>query len=474
MQQILNLVDGHWVPGDGGELEVSNPWLQAPQGTVSTVSAEMAQSVITKYAASAREIAKIPLWRRKEMLERVAVELEKRADAITDALVFEGGKTRSESAIEVRRAIEGFTLTAAALVSIEGKTVPMSVTPPGEGRLGIEYWVPAGMVIAIAPFNAPLNLVSSKVSAALAAGCQVLVKPPLEAPTPGNLVGEAVLAAGWPERSIAVLHGGVETGNAMVTAPEPRVVAFTGSSAAGKAISNAAGFKNLVLELGSIAPTILCNDANLDDAVKLLVRGAFGSSGQACISTQRLFVERSIVDDFTERFVAKTQSLVVGDPSDPATDLGPLITAQAHQRVLDTFADARDRGANMLTGGGSFKQCIEPTIFSEVDPNWPIARRELFGPGVVILPFDSDDEVVRVANDTEFGLQAGVFTNSLDRALRYVEELDFGSVQVNETSRVRLDLHAFGGVKDSGLGREGTHHMLRAMMERKFVGIRRA
>lgn len=432
----------------------------------------MAQKTVTALSEHRREVARIPLWERKALLDRTAEELEKRSEAITDALVTEGGKTRSESAIEVNRAIEGFNLAAAALVSLDGKIVPMSVTPPGEGRLGFEYWVPAGIVVAIAPFNAPLNLVSSKVAAALGAGCQAVIKPPQECPSPGNYVAEAVLAAGWPEHCIAVIHGGSDVGNALVSAPEPRVVAFTGSSSAGKAIAKAAGFKNLVLELGSIAPTIICEDADLEDAAERLIRGAFGSSGQACISTQRLFVESTILEEFTDLFVDRTEQLVVGDPSKQETDLGPLITAQAHERVLASINEAVDNGAQLLTGGGSFKQCIEPTILTGVGEDWPLSRTELFGPAVVTFPFTDDQEVVRIANDTEFGLQAGVFTNNMNRALFYTQELDFGSVQVNESSRVRLDLHSFGGVKDSGLGREGTHHMLRAMMEIKFVGVR--
>ena len=471
--EFLNLLDGKWRRGHGQRIAVTDPYSGETLGQVSAVTPEEAREALRAMEARRpRADAIVPLWRRKELLELVADNLESRRADVLRALTHEAGKTVKESSIEIERAVDGLKAMAAALVSLEGTVVPMSSSRAGEGRLGFEVWEPAGIVVAIAPFNAPLNLVSSKVGAALAGGCAVAVKPPAECPTPAAILAECVLDAGWPEELIAVLNGEAEVGQAMVAAPEPRVIAFTGSSGAGEAIARAAGLKRLILELGSIAPTIICDDADVDDAVARLGRGAFGSAGQACISTQRLLVQEPLVEAVIEGLVDEAESLVVGDPSDAKTDVGPLINDRAAVRVRELLNSSRGDGARFHTGGRIEGRMVWPTVLSGLPPTSRICREEIFGPAVTIIPFVEDDEAIEEANTGGFGLQAGVFTRDILRVNAFCTRLEYGSVQVNESSRVRLDGHAFGGLKRSGIGREGTQHLIRAMMEIKFVGVR--
>jgi glyceraldehyde-3-phosphate dehydrogenase (NADP+) len=469
--RIQNLHDGRWFAGRGPAVPVQDPWSSDVVGTVESASPEECRPVIRDIHKNRSDVGGLPVWKRKALLEALADRLRAAEEPLLAALVREGGKTRRESMIEIARAVEGTRATAAALVGLQGAVVPMDALTSGEGRLGWELWEPAGVVAAIAPFNAPLHLVASKVAAALGAGCPVIIKPPLEAPTAATILAQSVLDAGWPRSAVAVLHGGADVGTALVAAPQVRVVAFTGSTAAGEAITRTAGIKKLVLELGSIAPTFVCADADPERAAELLVRGAFGSSGQACISTQLLFVHASMWDAFMSDFVARVEGLVVGDPADEATDLGPMINDAAAERTMALIERARAAGATIHTGGRRMGRCVWPTVISGLPLDAEAITSEIFGPVVVAIRFDEDDQAIAMANESEFGLQAGVFTRDIDRAIRYARSLEYGSVQINESSRVRLDIHSFGGVKKSGIGREGVQHLLREMMTIKFVGL---
>ena len=470
---VANRIGG--VAVDGGEpFPVNSPYTGETVAIACSAGAQHVEDALRAAESAQSSLARSPRHERSERLLTLAGLFRRDAEKLAGILVEEVGKPIKDSLVEVQRAEEVLRLTAAALLQANGHMPPMDASPAGERRLGFEIRVAAGVVVAIAPFNAPLNLAVSKMAAALGAGCPVILKSPPQAPGAITHVADLVMEAGWAAGSVAVLHGGAEPGQALVSSPVPRVVTFTGSVGAGVAITREAGLKRLVLELGSNAPTIVCRDADIEDAAEQLVRGAYSSAGQACISTQRILVHEDVADRFLDAFLPRLSRLVVGDPANPATDMGPVIDDAAAARVQSWVQDAVDRGARLVAGkipDGS--RLIEPVLLSDVPPEARVCSDEIFGPVAILQTFGSDAEAIQMANGTEYGLQAGVFTESLERAIRYAEELDFGGLQINDSSRVRLDLHSFGGRKNSGVGLEGVHHALESMTEVRFVGVRR-
>jgi acyl-CoA reductase-like NAD-dependent aldehyde dehydrogenase len=348
--------------------------------------------------------------------------------------------------------------------------VPMDASQAGEGKLAFTVRVPVGVVGAISPFNFPLNLVAHKIAPALAAGCAVVLKPASQTPLSALLLAELETEAGLPPGWLNVLAGQASTiGDALVDDPRVRLITFTGSGPVGWELAARAPRKRVALELGNSTPAIVAADADLDTAAAKLAAGAFGFAGQSCISVQRIYVERSAFDPFLERVAGRARDLVVGDPADDATDVGPVIDADSRERILEWIGEARDGGATVVTGGEADGPCIAPTVLTNVDDALRVSCDEVFGPVVVVNPYDSLDEAIDRANGTPYGLQAGIFTASLADALRASDRLDFGGVVVNEAPTFRSDQMPYGGVKDSGNTREGPAWAVHTMTEERLV-----
>jgi len=349
--------------------------------------------------------------------------------------------------------------------------VPIGGAPQQGGRIGFTMRVPLGIVCAITPFNAPLNTVAHKVAPALAAGNAVVLKPSSHTPTAANVMAEALIAAGLPAGMISVLHGGAAVAQALLDERAVRFYAFTGSTEVGRAIQERAGLRRTQMELGSIACTILAEDANLDAALPKIVNAGYRKAGQVCTSIQLLLVHRSLLDAVEARLGEMVRGLAFGDPADPKTFVGPVISEAEAKRIEGWIEQAVEKGARRLAGGPRQGAVIPPTLLAGIDDSMSVACSEIFGPVMSIVPYDTLDEAIARVNATPFGLATGIFTNRLDQAFRAARELEVGGVHVNETSSSRVDVMPYGGSKDSGFGREGPHYAVREMSEERMVTL---
>jgi acyl-CoA reductase-like NAD-dependent aldehyde dehydrogenase len=350
--------------------------------------------------------------------------------------------------------------------------VPMDASQAGAGKLAFTLRRPIGIVGAISPFNFPLNLVAHKLAPALAAGCAVVVKPASQTPLSALLLAELETEAGLPPGWLNVLVGSAgEIGDVLVEDERVKLLSFTGSSGVGWSLRERAPRKRVNLELGNATPVIVEADADLDDVAGRLAANAFSFAGQSCISVQRIYVQRDGYDDLLARFLPKVEALNVGDPADEDTDVGPLIDADARDRVLEWIEEARAAGAEILTGGTLEGELLRPTVIAGAGPELKVSCEEVFGPVCTVTAYDTLDEAIELANGTRFGLQAGIFTASLKSALAAAQQLDFGGVTVNEAPTFRADQMPYGGVKDSGNTREGPAWAVREMTEERLVVI---
>jgi acyl-CoA reductase-like NAD-dependent aldehyde dehydrogenase len=365
-----------------------------------------------------------------------------------------------------------YTMAAVEARTLAGQMVPMDASQAGEGKLAFTLRRPIGVVGAISPFNFPLNLVAHKIAPALAAGCAVVLKPasqtPLSALLLAELEDEAGLPAGWLN---VVVGSSSEIGDVIVDDERVKLITFTGSGAVGWGIRERAAKKKVGLELGNATPVIVEGDANVDDAATRCAANAFSFAGQSCISVQRIFVHRSVYDDFKARFVPKVEALVVGDPADESTDVGPLISRDERDRVVAWIEQARSGGAAILTGGALDGELLLPTVVEEPAADAHLSCDEAFGPVCTLQAYDTLSEAIERANATRYGLQAGIFTTSLAAALQASASLDFGGVTVNEAPTFRADQMPYGGVKESGNTREGPAWAVREMTEERLVVV---
>jgi succinate-semialdehyde dehydrogenase/glutarate-semialdehyde dehydrogenase len=353
-----------------------------------------------------------------------------------------------------------------------GEMVPIEGSPGNAHRMAFTIRVPRGVVCGITSFNSPLNMVSHKVAPALAAGNTVVVKPPERTPFCGAILFEILLDAGLPPAHANLLQGpGAQVGGWLVDNRTIRFYSFTGSTAVGKKIRDNVGLRPVALELGSIASTIVCGDADLKRAVPRCANSAFRRAGQSCTSTQRLYVHESVVDEFTEAFVEATRRLPVGDPHNAETFVGPMISEQDARRAEEWIREAVAGGATVVCGGTRQGALLAPTILTGVAPGMRVLCQEIFAPVVSIVPFQALDTVIGQINDLPFGIAAGIFTGSIDTALKAARSIQAGIVHINETSTSRVDMMPFGGVKDSGLGREGPKYAMQEMTEERLITI---
>jgi acyl-CoA reductase-like NAD-dependent aldehyde dehydrogenase len=408
----------------------------------------------------ARAVARMSPAARAEVLERAAGSALARRDDLAKLLALELGKPVRDGRGEIDRVADTFAVTAAEARRIGGEVLPVAGWQRGAGTTALTHRAPVGVTLAITPFNAPANLLAHKLAASFAAGNSTLVKPPPQAPASSAAVVALLLDAGLPPEAVQVLHGDGRIGGALAGAPEVAAISFTGSPATGAAVARAAGAKRLVMELGGNAATIVCEDADVAAAARICAATGYSNSGQSCISVQRVYVHRDRYDEFLDGFTRQVESLTVGDPLDPATDVGSMVDDEAAERVVSWTAAAAAAGATITTGGSRTGATVAPTVVASPPPDAKLVRDEVFGAAVSVLPYDDFDDVLGVCNDSRYGLQAGLFTHDIRRIVTAWRELEVGGLVVNGSSNFRLDHVPFGGVKDSGFGRESPRCMI--------------
>lgn len=465
------LLAGSWVERNG-VIEVVDP---DDDGVVDTVPLATTQDVERALAAAergARTARALPAYRRFEVLQEAAQRLDRERESFARLIAREGVKTIREARKEASRAVDTLQLSAEEARRIHGETVPFDLRAGSEQRFGYFVREPVGIVVAITPFNDPLNLVAHKLGPALAAGNAVVLKPDSKTPLSALRLARLLLESGLPEDVLQVLTGrGSVVGDALVRDPRVRVVSFTGGRETGEAIVRSGGLKRYSMELGSNAPTLILDDADLDEALPAVLSGAFWAAGQNCLHVQRLVVQDGVYEEVRERMTAGAERVRTGPKVDEATDMGPLIDAANVERVAAMVEEARTAGARLLTGGGSEGTRFEPTLLEDVPVSGRLARDEVYGPVTVLQRVRDLDEAIDVANAVDFGLQAAVFTRDLDSAHRAVSALQYGGVMVNDSTDFRIDAMPFGGVKGSGLGREGVGFAIQEMTELKLASF---
>ena len=463
------LIGGEWVE-TGEWLEVRSPYSGDVVGRVAQAGADEARAAID--AAEKAMASPLPAHKRAEILVKVVAGIARRHDEIARQITAEAGKPLKAARVEASRAMSTYTFSAVEARKLAGEMVPMDAAQAGEGKLAFTLRQPIGIVGAISPFNFPLNLVAHKIGPALAAGCAVVLKPasqtPLSALTLAELADEAGLPPGW----LNVLVGPAsEIGDVLVEDERVRAITFTGSSGVGWKLRERAARKKVLLELGNATPVIVHGDADLDETAEKLAANAFAFAGQSCISVQRIYVQKWIYEDFVSRFVPRVEELVLGDPADEATDVGPVIDDESRERILSWIEEARDAGAEILAGGGPDGDLIKPTVIANATLDMKVCSEEVFGPVCVVNSYESLDEAIALANGTRFGLQAGIFTADIRAAMRAAQKLEFGGVTVNEAPTFRSDQMPYGGIKDSGNTREGPPYAVRELTEQRVVVI---
>jgi acyl-CoA reductase-like NAD-dependent aldehyde dehydrogenase len=459
-------VGGEWIE-TGDWVEVRSPYSGDPVGRVAKAGAKETRRAID--AAERAMQDPLPAHKRAEILVRVAGALGRRQDEVARLISDEAGKPMKAARVEAARAMSTYTFAAVEARKLAGDVVPMDAAQAGEGKLAFTLRRPVGVVGAISPFNFPLNLVAHKIAPALAAGCAVVLKPASQTPLSALLLAELEEEAGLPPGWLNVLVGPAsEIGDELVSDERVKLITFTGSSEVGWKLKERAAKKRVNLELGNATPLIVTADADVGAAAAKVSQNAFSFAGQSCISIQRVYVERDAYDEFVKRLVPLVDALKVGDPGEEDTDVGPVIDEDARERILDWI---RSTSGEVLTGGDLDGELIRPTVIANPARDDNVSCQEVFGPVCTVTAVASLDEAIELANSTRYGLQAGIFTASLDSALRAAQKLEFGGVTVNEAPTFRSDQMPYGGVKDSGNTREGPHYTVREMTEERLVVV---
>jgi len=462
------LIDGAWVAGQGRSIDVIDKYRLQPFATLGAASQVQVQQAVDSAHAAFRGGAPVA-FERGAVLERAAKLVEARLDDFVRTMQLEAGFTAADASGEVRRCIQTLKLSGEEARRLAGEVVPLAGAPNQAGRLAFTLRVPLGVVVAITPFNSPLNTVTHKVAPAFAAGNAVILKPASHTPLTAYKLAEVLVEAGMPRGFLTLLFGSADVANWLLDDPRVRFFAFTGSTEVGRKIQQAAGLRRTQMELGSIACTILCDDTRLDSALPKVVNAGYRKAGQVCTSIQLLLVHESILAAVKSRLTALVKALPCGDPSDPNTIVGPVISEAEAVRIDAWIQEALAKGAECLAGGARQGAVIPPTLLAGVDANMKVGCNEIFGPVVCILPFASLDEAITRVNATPFGLASGIFTNRLDDAFAAAQRLEVGGVHINETSSSRVDLMPYGGSKDSGFGREGPRYAVHEMTEERII-----
>jgi len=465
-------VAGEWVEGEADVIEDKNPYNGETIALVRRASPRQMERAIDAAAEAFKSYRKRPAYRRADMLRAVSQKIAARQEELARIIALEVAKPIRTARAEVARAVDTYRIGSEEAGRVGGEYVPMDAVPAGEGRVGYFYRQPVGVVGAITPFNFPLNLVAHKVAPALAAGNTVVVKPTEKAPLIALKLAEILEEAGFPPGTVSVVPASAEVTDILLTSPKVRKISFTGSVPVGKYIRDRVGLKKITLELGSNSANIIFPSADLDRAVDATVFGAFAHAGQSCISVQRIYLHKDVEQAFLDRFVPKVEALKLGDPLAEETDVGPMIDEPAAQKVESWIIEAREAGANLVTGGRREANMLWPTVLTRTTPEMKVVCEEVFAPLVAIASFSTVDEAIEQVNLSKYGLNAAVFTRDLGEVLRCVDELEVGQVIVNDASNFRADHMPYGGVKESGLGREGVRYAIEEMTEIKLAVIR--
>src|SRR5262245_7264871 len=462
-------VAGNWSEGTQ-KIEVMNPFDASVIDTVPRARPDDVEQSLVAAVEGAKVMRRLTPYDRSVILKRAAELLEQRAEELAQTITLEEGKIIKESRFEVSRAVETLTVSAEEAKRLSGEMVPLDGAPGGGSRLGFTLRVPCGVVAAISPFNFPLNLVAHKVGPALAAGNTVIVKPASDTPLSALRLTEILLEAGLPPEGIQCLTGsGGEIGDALVADRRVRKVTFTGSREVGDRICRTAGIKKVTMELGSNSPVIVMPDANLDRVATVLAMTGYGNAGQTCISTQRVLTANKVYGDFLGALKPKVEALTIGNQLDEKSKVGPMVKETEAVRVDDWIKEAVAGGARLVAGGGRRGAIYMPAVVADVHPDMRISRDELFGPAVAVTPFDTIEEALILANDSVYGLAAGIFTENVEWAMKFAREAEAGNLHVNWGSQWRVDLMPYGGLKDSGFGKEGPRYAVEEMTELKMV-----
>lgn len=464
------LIGGRWVRGEGGSIAVQDKYRLARFASVTAASEAQVREMIDRADVAFRAGAPVA-YERGAILDKAARLIEARTEDFVAAMQAEAGFTRSDAMGEVRRCLETLRLSGEEARRLAGDVIPLAGAPQQAGRMAFTMRVPLGVVAAITPFNSPLNTVAHKIAPAFAAGNAVILKPSTNTPVTAALLAQAFVDAGAPAGFISLLHGRGEIVGHLLADQRVRFFAFTGSTEVGQSIQRDAGLRRTQMELGSIAFTILCDDADLDRALPKIVNAGYRKAGQVCTSVQMLLVQEGIVDRVTARLTEMVKALAFGDPYDDKTIVGPLISENAAMRVEAWVEEAITRGATRLAGGARQGAVVPPTLLAGIDETMKVGCCEIFGPVVCIVPFATLEEAIDRVNATPYGLATGVFTNRLLDAFAAARRLEVGGVHINETSSSRVDMMPYGGSKDSGFGREGPRYAVHEMTEERVVSI---
>lgn len=462
---------GEWVERKE-RVEVKSPFDGSVVDTVPQARAEDVDTAIAGAVEGAAAMRQLPAYERFKILRKTADIMVQRQQELGQLISREEGKTLAEGVFEAGRAATTIECCAEESKRIGGEVLPLDAAPGGAGKLGFTLRVPCGVVAAITPFNFPLNLVCHKVGPALAAGNAVVLKPASNTPLSALKLVEILLSAGLPPLGIACLTGGGGTiGEAICKDPRVRKISFTGSVEVGQRICQVAGLKRVTMELGSNSPLIVLDDADLAKVGEAVVATGYGNAGQVCISTQRVIAAPRIYGDLIDSLRPKVEAIRVGDPLASTTQMGPMIRESDAVRVTQWIDEAVAQGAKVVVGGSRSGNMVPPTLLTDVRPEMRVSRDELFGPAVSVLRASNVEEAISMANDSRYGLSAGVFTESLDRAVEFARRIDSGNIHINWGPAWRADLMPYGGLKDSGFGKEGPKYAIQEMTEAKTVVI---
>ncbi|MBX3038425.1 MAG: aldehyde dehydrogenase family protein [Anaerolineales bacterium] len=466
------LIDGQW-GGSGTPLEVKNKYSGQTVGVINTATKEDLNKAIDA-AQRARDImAEMPAYKRADILMRAAYLLRDNVEDMAKTIAAEAGKALKYARAEAERAVSTFTFAAEEAKRLHGETIPLDAAPAGEGFFGFWTRRPVGVIAAISPFNFPLNLVAHKVAPAIAAGNTLVLKPASTTPLAAVKLCQILQEAGLPAGALnLVVGGGGTVGEWLITDERVDKITFTGSPDVGRHILSVAGIKKVTLELGNTSPVIVAPDADLDLVAKRCAVGAFYNSGQVCISVQRIYSEKKVYEPFSEKFIKATEAMIVGDPLDERVDVGPMIDVKEVDRIETWVNEAQGSGAKVLTGAKREGTVYYPTILTDTSADMKVIAEETFAPVASVIQSDDFEESLRQANDSKFGLQVGVFTKDIDRALRAIKKLNFGGVMINETPAFRVDHMPYGGNRQSGLGREGVKFAMEDMTNIQLVAIK--
>src|SRR5262245_62127667 len=460
---------GEWVDRPQ-RVEVHNPYDGSLVDTVPRASADDARAAIAGAVEGAAIMRKLPGYERSQILRRAAQIMQERTPDLGRTISLEEGKVLAEGLFEASRARETIDLSADEAKRLGGELLPLDGAPGGADKLGFTLRVPCGVVAAITPFNFPLNLVCHKVGPALAAGNAVIVKPASDTPLSALKLVEILLEAGLPPLAIACLTGpGGDLGAVLCTDPRVRKITFTGSRDVGEQICRMAGIKRVTMELGSNSPLIVMPDADLAAVAKAAVATGYSNAGQTCISTQRLIALDGIYDELLDELAPQVAAITTGDQLNPATKMGPMVRERDAVRVSQWIDEAVQQGAKLVTGGVRHGAMLEPTLLADVGPQMRVSCDELFGPAVAVTRAANIDAAIALANDTRYGLSAGIFTRDLGWAIKFARQVDSGNIHINWGPQWRADLMPYGGLKESGFGKEGPKYVIHEMTEMKTV-----